>query len=43
MSFVGVWRGQEAEIAFIARRAAEWADEKDSVKDVLQSPFLLDL
>jgi hypothetical protein len=38
MLFVGVWRGQEseAEIAFITGRAAEWAYEKDSVKDVLQ-------
>jgi len=36
MMFVGVWRGQEsdAEIAFIADRAAEGTCEKDGVKDV---------
>jgi hypothetical protein len=41
MMFVGVWRDQEsdAEIAFIADRAAEGAGEKDSVKDVFPESF----
>lgn len=41
MLLVGVWQGSEAEaeIAFITGRAAEWAYEKDSVKDVLQESF----
>jgi len=41
MMFVGVRRGQEsdAEIAFIADHAPEWAHEKDGVKDVLPESF----
>ena len=37
MMFVGVWRDQEsdAEIAFIADRAAEGGYEKNLVKDLL--------
>jgi hypothetical protein len=39
--FVSRWPGQEsnAEIAFVTGLAAEWAYEKNSVKDVLQEPF----
>ncbi len=38
---VVVWRGQgsEAEIAFIAAHAPEWAHEKDGVQNVLPKSF----
>jgi hypothetical protein len=41
MMFVSRWPGQESntEIAFITDLAAEWAYEKNSVKDLLQEPF----
>ena len=41
MTFVSRWPGQESntEIAFITGLAAEWAYEKNSVKDLLQEPF----
>lgn len=41
MMFVSRWPGQESntEIAFITGLAAEWAYEKNSVKEVLQEPF----
>ena len=40
MMFAGVWRRQvaRAEKAQVASSAAEWAYEKNSVKDLLQEP-----
>jgi hypothetical protein len=36
-------RKSKSEMAFITGSTPEWGYEKSSVKDMLQSPFLLDL